>query len=372
MTNFVHENKYVSRFVFIPMIFVIYAIYYDLSILKVYPAKSYIALKLFFIFFPVICYYTSLIKKEFRELFLAAFWIFYCFYHVRFISIAYHLAFVQVAVAFSIMAALKKWEYLFFSISMLIASSYSILFSARDMLYVAPGMTSKPETLINSICLQGLCFLVYYYITLPKLKITESEKKLANYGKASSFIMHELAKPIDRMIHNPNNLSQEINVIKDILNLSNSINHSAEKLEERIIVNNLVNQHLEKYQEYISDYEIKINLHDHGQKIELLSEEKSLNFIIDNLIKNAIEEVKDFENINKRVIKISIERNSLTIENNIKNSSIINQVEIVAFKSAKDGHMGVGLFLSELLANRIKCSLKISKISEKFVATLIF
>lgn len=368
MENF--ENRYNYRFVYIPLVFVIYAIYYDLQILKYRPDVIYWLFKVFFILFPFICYFTKLIKESWRHFSLSLFWIIYCFYHVYNISIAYNTAFIQVAVAFSVMVTFNKREYLLFSFFMLIASSYSIVFSKNDFQYVALGMSSRTDVLINSLCLQGLCYLVYYYVTLPRLKLTDEEKRFAQYGKASSFLIHEISKPISRLKMNPDKVDEEIKQIQDVFHISKMINQktSLERSVEQVSILSVYEEVISKYKKEIAGLGIKINLVN-ILDFEVKSDRRYIAIILDNLIKNAIEEMMGKSH---KTIEVQIHSNKFSISNKILVQVKDPQLIGLTVQTTKDGHMGVGLFISRILCEKLSFSIDFNISDKLFTSTVTF
>ena len=363
------DARYTKRFVLIPLLFVIYAIYYDQTILKFPISISYILAKAFFIVFPFIIYCTNIFKEESRAFILGLFWITYCSYHVYFVSIVYNTAFAQVAVAFSVMATFPKKEYIIFAILMLIASSYSILFSQNDFSYVIPGFSSRTDVFINNICLQALCYLVYYYVTLPKLRLTMQEKKMAEYGKASSFILHEMAKPLSRLKQDSSNVEVEISKIQDVYQISRMINDmvASDLPKSSVKVDEIFLEALRVYEEFIKHGGINIKMH--IKNVEQHTNAKYLALIFDNLLKNAIEEV---QNHTIKEIEIVLNDKCFLISNKIESKIIDSTFFGNPMNTSKEGHMGVGLFIGKTLAEKMSYRLDFKISRDVFIAEIFF
>lgn len=364
------ENRQLIKYTFIPFFFVLYSVYYDLNILHFDIYKNgYIFMKPFFIVFPFFLFFTNFFRMNVKVFIYGLFWIFYCFYHVKFVSLIYSTAFIQTAVAFSVMVEFSEIEYIIFALLMLVATYFSIDGTENVMSYISNIPLAKQDYIINMFCLQGICYLAYYYVTLPKLKLTNQEKKMASYGKASSFIMHEMAKPLTRLKQNPENIETELSHIQDVFKISRMINdnvHSDVEIEE-VSLDTVIYDVLGNYQKYIDEFKIELKLNIISNKV--LSDKKYIYYIVDNLIKNAIEEVKTH---NEKIIEINFDKNDFIISNKIE-STIINEKQLASpMKSSKDGHMGVGLFISKILAEKMSHQIEFKVYNSVYTAVINF
>jgi signal transduction histidine kinase len=262
------------------------------------------------------------------------------------------------------MVIYTRVQYIFFSTVCLLASVFAITQARHEMFYVAQGMSSKPEVLINDICFQGLCYLIYYFVTLPKIILSESDKKFADYGKTSSFIMHEIAKPLNRMNSNPENFKEELERLNEIYSIANSLrnkeNHQV-KLET-VDIETAINEIIHKYQDFIDLYHIQISI-----KIDIhniLTDKKLMHFALDNFIRNAIEANVDFKGY--RFLDIVVAGNNISIKNPFIDSNFSKNNLFKPMSTTKKGHMGVGLYISKMITDNLSHKLNIDISKELF------
>lgn len=351
-------NKDLLPFFYFPLAFVLYAIYYDLSFLKFQPVLHWYLGKIWFVLGPLFIIYVTTIPRRLRPLLLSLHWIFYGAYHVYFVSLSYYIIFIQVTFFFSVMVIFSRIQYLIFGSTMLVVSSSMIFFAKNEMFYVAQGMSAKQEILINNICMQLLCYLVYYFATLPKLKLIESEKQFAKLGKSSGFIMHEITKPILRMNQNPERFEEELVKINEIVMIARAIKNGDESnlVLEEVDLHNLVSDSLSTYKVFLDGFKIDIKFESQVQKIK--TDANLLKFVLDNLIKNSIEASVEYNG--KRFVEIYFDSKIILV----KNSYVANEYSSDDFfrpmMTTKKGHMGVGLYISKSIIENLGYSIKIN------------
>lgn len=358
----------VRAFSFVVLLFVIYAIYYDLTFLKVAPNSLWYFAKTYFILGPFLILYLKIIPKDLKRLILGLHWVIYCTYHVYFISLSYYMTFAQAAIAFSVMVMFTRVQYIIFATFCFIASAYSIMYSQHEMFYVAAGMSAKSEILINNICFQFVCYIAYYYITIPKLNLTMAEKRFADYGKASSFIMHEMAKPINRMNQNPENFKEELNRLNEIYTIANSIrskeNHKV--ILEGICIESFINEILSKYDSFITMFEIEVKIK--SEVKDILTDKKLMFFTLDNLIRNAIEANIEYQG--KRYIDVLLTQKVLIVKNPFLSINFSKENLFKPMYTTKQGHMGVGLYISKMIVDNLGHQLNIEFTRDFFKAQI--
>ena len=357
-------------FPYFPLIFVLYAIYYDLTFLHYKPDILWVIAKTFFIIFPFICIKTKLFPENYRIFILGINWILYSTYHVYFVSLSYYITFIQVIIAFSIMVKYSKNQYIIFSIICLLASIFAITHAQHEMFYVAQGMSAKQEVLINSICLQGLCYLIYYYVTLPRINLTDSDKTFAQYGKSSSFLMHEIAKPLNRIKQNPDNVIVELERLNEIYLIADSIRNKENQkhIIETVNIDKLIEIILEKYKSFIDLYKITIKIENNNNH-NIQSSKKLIEFALDNIIRNAIE--ASVELSGEKYIYINIGKNIIIIKNSFNVLEFNKSNLFKPMSTSKLGHMGVGLYITKMILENLKHKINILVSSEIFEVQII-
>ncbi len=362
--SFGGDNKDLLPFFYLPLAFVLYAIYYDLSFLKYQPSLHWYFAKAWFVVGPFFLIHLRTTPKEYRPLLLALHWIFYGAYNVYFVSLSYYIVFIQVTFIFSVMVIFSRIQYLIFASAMLLVSSLAIFGARNEMLYVAQGMSAKPEIFINNICMQVLCYLVYYFATVPKLKLIESEKQFAKLGKSSGFIMHEITKPILRMNQNPERFEEELVKINEIITIARAIKNGDESnlaLEE-VNLSNLINDTLSAYKPFIDGFKIDVKLKAQVQVIK--TDANLIKFVLDNLIKNSIEASADYQG--ERFVEISFDSEVIRVKNSYIENEHLAEDFFRPMMTTKAGHMGVGLYISKSIADNLGYAIEINTYKDVF------
>lgn len=362
--SFNEGNKDLLPFFYFPLAFVLYAIYYDLSFLKFQPVLHWYLAKTWFVLGPFFLIHLRAIPKGLRPLLLALHWIFYGAYHVYVVSLSYYIVFIQATFVFSVMVIFPRVQYLIFASAMLVVSSFAILFAKNEMLYVIQGMSAKQEVLINNISMQALCYLVYYFATLPKLKLIESEKQFAKLGKSSGFIMHEITKPILRMNQNPERFEEELVKINEIVMIARAIRNGDESnlMLEEVGLHGLLNDSLATYKTFLDGFKIDVKLKNQEQKIK--TDANLIKFVLDNLIKNSIEASADYNG--QRFIEIYFDSKIISVKNPYVRNEYSSEDFFCPMMTTKKGHMGLGLYISKSIADNLGYSIEISTYKDIF------
>ena len=356
--SFSDDGKNLLPFFYYPLALALYAIYYDLNFLKFQPSWHWYLAKAWFVVGPLFIIYLSIIPAKFRALLLAFHWIFYGAYNVYFVSLDYYIVFIQVIIVFSSMIIFSRIQYLIFASTMFVLSTLAVLGAGNEMLYVARGMSAKQEILINNICLQVLCYLVYCFATLPKLKLIESEKQFAKLGKSSGFIMHEISKPLQRINQSPEKFEEELVKINEIIAIAKAIKNgevSSMALEE-VDLHVLVCETLSNYQVFIDGFKVDVKLGSRAEKIK--TDASLIKFVLDNLIKNSIEASADYDG--KRFIEIYLDSKVISVKNPYTANELTKEDFFRPMMTTKKGHMGVGLYISKSIADNLGYSIDIS------------
>lgn len=209
-----------------------------------------------------------------------------------------------------------------------------------------------------------------YFYNKNKNTISENQP-LVEIGQSTSFILHEISKPIKRIEKNPN--KEDIEQIISFYNLANvlSIKVNNLKLDDVHIIN-VVNSIILKYSDALSTFNIQIVQNATDRNIILKSNCKLLEILIDNLIKNAIE--NNIQNNSSDDIYINISENELCIQNTLFNSDIEIEDMLRPGFSTKNGNMGMGLMIISNICNNLnhKLEININKKEKKLSFKIIF
>jgi signal transduction histidine kinase len=200
------------------------------------------------------------------------------------------------------------------------------------------------------------------------LQQIKNDQKFTDYGKTSSFLMHEMAKPLRKMNQNPECFQEELNRLNEIYSIASSLRNkeNPQLVLEEVNIDKFVNEIINKYESFIQTYNIKTSVH--ADVHNILTDKKLIQFSLDNLLRNAIEANVDFEG--DRFIEIKISENKILIRNPFFDTSFSENNLFKPMSSTKKGHMGVGLYISKMISDTLGHKLHINA-SKNFFEVLI-
>ncbi len=331
-----------------------------------------LGVKLFFIIVPLIFLFpNSMVTKYQRILILIGIFTLYCPYYTYNVSIVYIFASIQVYFVISNILLLKKRDYLIYSFLIFVSSIIAAIYS-KNPYSTNPYLDYVREDFIeNFISLYALCFLSYFYSHSKRIDFLIKEFRFSSLGKTSSFLIHEMSKPM--LASSENESKQDL---KELINLSRVMMGGSIPSSEYQEIN-IFDEVDKLIQRFIpasiqGDYPIKIKI-DIDKNNTFFTSPKAFEIIISNLLKNAIESLAPFVDTPKALdtdkftISIGFDKSSdkscqtLTItnfildESNLKNYKNWDEINYTTKKS----HHGVGLYIVKTLAE--KTNLKINK-----------
>jgi signal transduction histidine kinase len=221
--------------------------------------------------------------------------------------------------------------------------------------FVKVGYSFKPHMSIVTVIIFILTNLLYFTVTKKREELFELQEKFASIGKQSSYIFHEIKKPINRLLSTDTMIANDIQQIKNILMnidllLKNPENfkQSFSEFNLKTIFENLKLEYLEYYSEYNIIYEYpELNFHVFANK-ELIQQ------VFKNLTINAIEAIIESNDTKEveRIIKISYDKmpdGKISISFKNTGSKITNEISdkiFSAFYTTKKSSTNNGLGLS--------------------------
>lgn len=253
-----------------------------------------------------------------------------------------------------------------------IALSFSSMYLAKHFNYTFNEFNSSQWFDVGSSNLITAPLLIYFilsYFYFKKNRDIDINSKFAQIGMNTSYLVHELGKPIFRLKNNPQRSNEEIEKIIEVYTIINDLKKgSADKLEE-ISLNDIIKKTIHDYENILK--ELNINIVDKCENLKCIGNKASIEIIIKNLLTNAIEAAKN--TTDPCLIIQQVGHNTLQIENNfIPNSNIFNEDDYI-LNSSKSGNLGVGLVLTKQLCllNNIKFEIRPDIQKNKFKVLLI-
>lgn len=339
------------------MILVIYSIKFDLVDLQIPYSLSYISLKLLCALVPVALFIfyknINLDKKIFACSFV---WIFYCAYSTYFYAINYWIASIQVAIVYTSVLFIDRIQFLIMYSTLTLTTSLAILYSKSP--YGFGSLTMKERSILfdDYISLQILTGVIYFIVTYPRIRKLKEDLKFSNFGKASSFILHEMQKPLSRL-QSLGSMNDELESLRKTLSIAKQLQSgSLDKVKiAPIQIENLCRDNVNKYQEFLDYY--KINVRYNLSSKSFKSDRIMLDHMVDNLVRNAIEANKE-NSLENRWIDFSIDQNQLSISNPYTN--MISESDLFTpLKSSKEGNMGTGLHFCKTISDGLNHTMKV-------------
>ena len=338
------------------LLIMLYSIKFDIVDLHIPATPLLIGLKSFFAFFPVIFfYYFKKINLDKKIFYCSLIWATYCILSTYYLAINYWVSSIQLIIVYTGVLFIDRIQFFIMYSYLLVGTCIAILYSSSPYGFGALGAKHRAILFDDYLSTQFLTGMVYFLVTYPRIKKLKDDLKFSNFGKASSFILHEMQKPLSRM-QSDGAMQIEIDSLKRTLNIAQQLHSGSLNTVKFNSVNieKLCLSTVEKYNEFLEYFQIKVACE--LQVKNQHSDEVMLGFILDNLIRNAIEANKDNQ-IDKRWIKIISNNNYLCITNPFTN--MIDESDLFTpLKSSKEGNMGTGLHFCKTIADGLNHSVK--------------
>lgn len=211
--------------------------------------------------------------------------------------------------------------------------------------------------------------LIFAYFYKKKNDQYEKQIPLIEMGKSTSFLLHEISKPISRIKNAPT--QEDIEQVVNIFTLANSINANQSLIiRTKIDFKKLIDEILNEYHEYIEHYHIIINIP--SKKVEINTNRELITIAIKNLIKNSIE--NNIQNKLETPIGIDYSETYFQISNSLIDESIQEEDILKPGHSSKNGNMGMGMVIVTGVLKNLNHRLKteIDRKKMKIAFTIFF
>lgn len=284
----------------------------------------------------------------------------YSLYGMACIDMTYNFSFVEAVV---IGAFLIRQTGLRFTITTSIGFICMLIgyYLAKEPDFVAPGESYKHHSLtISTILFVFACF-VHFLFQQYQRKVNELNEKFALIGKQSSFLMHEIKNPLNRVVANAgNDFSAEVmsDILKDSQKISalvtsiETLIHHPEKLTSTFTNFDLSETRATLIQEY-GNYLESMNIEFDCRELEgsFYGNKYLVYQMLKNFVVNAVEAIGYKKDV-RSLLKISLEKLNKKIFIRVKNTNSqiptknIDQIFDPHFTTKKNGsNKGLGLSL---------------------------
>lgn len=273
----------------------VFIIYMDLTSHGVKLSWHFILVKTLLLLTVVFAFIFTYYKKAINvwPVVMAFYMLTYSVYGVFYINFDYCYSFLELYFAISIFFKFSKKTYFLLMLWGGILNFITLKYMPEPD-FIKPGMSFKPAMYLMTFIIYYLSILLFYFVTKKRDEVAALQEKFALIGKQSSYVFHEIKKPISRL------MSTEVNANNDIQQISNIL------LQIELMLNNpdvfkrsfnhfdLKNVFLrlsKEFEDYFSMYKIEYFYPERG--VTVLGNEGLLYQVFKNLIMNAIEAIKD-------------------------------------------------------------------------------
>lgn len=205
--------------------------FWDVYVLKVQTTWTYLAIRLMIISASFASAYLTRtnIPLEFIQMGYALIFYFYSWYGLSFLDMTYYYAFTQGFLFFAIMFEMTFVKFLFTVIYGYILFLIGIG-QAAEPVYMAAGHSFKPHATMFTSIVSVASLVLNYYITNYRNELLKLNAKFALIGRQSSFLMHEIKSPLNRVVQRMDMLQSD-DLIDEIKNDSNRISSIIQGVE---------------------------------------------------------------------------------------------------------------------------------------------
>jgi len=276
--------------------------------------------------------------------------IFYSYFGMTQVHFTYCYSFWEVYLAISIFFKYSRKTYILLMLFGLYVNFYAIHLSAEPD-FVKEGMSFKPHMIIVTILVFVLSMIAYFVVTKKRQQIYEMQERFANIGKQSSYVFHEIKKPINRLISASTIEDQELKKINNIiLNVELMMNNSEVFTQSFTLVDikKIFHELESQYMIYFDNFNIHYEFEDLDTK-KILANEQLIYQVFNNLTINAVEAISTSQSASS-FIKITSRNVGKKLEVSFKNtgSSIPGDLQYKIFNpfvstKCKEANSGLGL-----------------------------
>lgn len=278
----------------------------------------------------------------------------YGFYGMTMIHFTYCFSFWEIYLCISIFFNFSRKAYILLMTTGIITNYYAIAL-AQEPEYIKEGMSFKPDMLAATYIVFAISSIIFFVVTKKKQALYEMQERFANIGRQSSFVFHEIKKPINRLINSSPIQDQDLKRVNNIilnveLMLSNSevFTHSFKHFEVKALYEELEKNFCDFFELYNIHFEYINN-----STTPLFANEDLIYQVLNNLTVNAIESISQSTKYNEKseTIKIISRNIGKKVEISFKNTGapIPKEYEnkiFTPFVSSKEKQSNSGLGLS--------------------------
>lgn len=331
-----------------------FTIIWDHFALKVPYTVSYFAMKLpllFFLVWPVESKIQTVVRYRHALFFFFA--IVYSTIGMIYIHPSYYFAFLQFYFASAVFCPFGSPGYratFFIGIFMFALS----LFLSRELDYVKEGMTAKPDIAMAMIMVFFASWALMNIVAKMRAKTTLIREQFASLGKSSSFLVHEIKSPLERVRQSAKNHQVPAEFLREFERLYSvlttveilAFKKSKTPKQENVLLLPKIEAVADNLKPLIENWQISLKVQIPPAQA-LLANSNMLELLLKNLLKNSIEAVVALP-IDQRTISISSVDGRFSVVNPYRSSAPLDARRLVepGFTTKSNlTNQGIGLTL---------------------------
>ena len=360
--DIVEDLGYLSKASIVSIIAVLAGFYHDIFVFKYATSLLYYTLTFLSIgAFIFIAKDKSPQRKQIRPLFFICLITSYVVAKTYFVSYIYAIASIEAALLVAMFLNFDLKKYIIINVVLFVATILAIEYHGdQGPVTVITGNEVKYVVLQFYVSLHLFIILLYSLAAYPKIKAIKAEKSFSELGKSTSFLLHELARPIQKLQNHlelkDHNFLEELTDTLELAKILRNKDYHNITLDSFDIAS-LYRETMKDYTSYIQYFEIKFQ-EDVPHSLYIRGNAKFTKLIVSNLIRNAIEALKELPNTEERIMSLVINPQHFCLTNTCLKKVDCSKIFDAGY-TTKKGNMGVGLYLTNNLCEKIGWKLAI-------------
>lgn len=373
--DIIEDLGYLSKASIVTIIAILAGVYHDIFVFKYSTNIVYYSLTALSIsIYLFLCKDKAPQRKHLRPLLFISVIICYVVAKTYFISYIYAIASVQASLLIAMFLNFDLRKYLTINTILFFATILAIQYNGdQGPVTIITGNEVKYVVLQFYVSVHLFIVLLYTLAAYPKIKAIKAEKSFSELGKSTSFLLHELARPIQKLQNNleikDQNFLEELTDTLELAKILRNKDYHNIALDS-FDITALYREIMADYSSFIQYFEINFQ-EEIPHSLYIKGNSKFTKLIVSNLLRNAIEALKELPNKEDRVMKLVIDQNQFCLSNNCLKKVDTAKIFDPGY-TTKKGNMGVGLYLTNNLCEKIGWRLSIKNPSNAKNASCSF
>lgn len=293
----------------------------------------------------------------------------FCLWHTIWIHPAYYITFIE-AIVLSLLFWRPPTIQFYLQVAFATAGMAVSLYFAKEFPHTAPGKTARFDIAIDAVIFMLNIAAYHWWVGRIQEKRRARELNFADLGMRSSYLLHEINRPLSQMTHQQDTTAarQSLNELRALVDALDGVTRGHLAADKVVHAENVITALRRRYSEYLADFDVKISVEGEAR---FLTHEGALELVLKNLFVNALEEAARLPPP-RRWINIKLDLvDGVMVSNPLSEPKRTKRFDIYdpGF-TTKRGHQGMGLSLSRRLAHAAKLNLEHKVQGDEIVFTV--